>query len=440
MRKDIVVLSQKEQQRLRVVTEVEAGRLEPDQAAQLLGLSLRQLRRLRQGIRQEGAAAFMHGNRGRTPTHRLSDQTRATIAELSRTKYAGCNDTHLAELLVLREGILVSRRSVARLLRQAGIKPMQRRRAPKHRSRRDRMTQEGMLLQVDGSPFNWLGPGQRRYTLLGAIDDATGKVVAALFREQEDAHGYFLLLRQVLTGHGIPLDLYHDRHPVFQENSKRSWTVEEEMAGRKEPTQFGRALQELGIGSIVAHSPQAKGRIERLWRTFQDRLVAEMRLENVTDMKAADRFLAGFLKRYNGRFAVAAAEPGLAYRALTPEIDLDEVLSFRYQRVVARDNTVHLQERLVQVPPGPKHRSFAGCRVWVHELLDGSLGIRYQDRWIARTAASIDPPVLRARQISGYERQNFSKAIIPRPEHPGRITKGAHSRAKASSRTESLPS
>jgi transposase len=412
MRKDCVVLTQKEQQRLKVIAEVEAGRVGPDLAALSLSLSLRQVRRLRKRYRQEGAAAFMHGNRGRPSVKRIPEETRALVAELVRTKYAGYNDSHLTELLAQREGIVLSRKSVERLRQQAGIKPAQRRRAPKHRSRRERMPQEGMLLQIDGSPYHWFGPDRPRCSLLGAVDDATGKVVAAVLREQEDAHGYWLLLRQVLIKEGIPLGLYHDRHTIFQDNSKRPWSVAETLAGRKEPTQFGRSLVELGIGSIAAHSPQAKGRIERLWRTFQDRLVKELELAGIDDQEGANRFLAGYLERYNQRFAVQAADPGLAYRQLSPDLDLERLLSFRYQRVVARDNTVRLQERLVQLPPGPEARSYAGCRVWVHELLDGSLGVWYQGEWIARTRPPHAPPVLRARQITGGARRNLSRVIV----------------------------
>jgi hypothetical protein len=229
-----------------------------------------------------------------------------------------------------------------------------------------------------------------------AIDDATGKIVAGVFRQQEDAQGYFLLLRQVLKAKGIPLDLYHDRHSIFQDNSRRPWTLEEELQGRREPTQFGRALEELGITSIAARSPQAKGRVERLNGTLQDRLVQELRLAGITDIKAGNRFLTAYFKRYNARFAVKAEEPGLAYRPLDGSLDLDRILSFRYQRVVAMDNTVRLEGRLIQILPGPKRRSYAGARVWVHELLDGSLGVWYQDRWLVRTSPHGDP-TLRAR-------------------------------------------
>jgi transposase len=453
MREDPVILSQKEQQRLRVITEVEAGRMEPGLAAGLLGLSLRQVRRLRHGYRKEGARAFMHGNRGRRAAHRIPDEVRETVTDLLRTKYAGCNDTHFTELLALREGVVLGRKSVERLRQAAGLKPVQRRRAPRHRSRRERMPQEGMLLQVDGSPFNWFGEDQPRFTLLGAIDDATGKVVAALFREQEDAQGYFLLLRQVLKGSGIPLDIYRDRHGIFQNNLKTPWTLEEELAGRREPTQLGRALEELGIISIAAQSPQAKGRVERLWRTFQDRLTVELRLAGIKDIRAANRFLPGFLKRFNARFAVPASEPGLAYRTLDAALDLDRVLSFRYQRTVALNNTVRLEERLIQIPPGPKRRSYAGCRVWVHELLDGSLAVWYQDRWIARTSSRGDGAVIRARKRKPAQPADADPVAIrlplesptPRPQkpkaqHPWRRWQSLGAPKIATTRTESLSS
>jgi transposase len=386
-REDPVTLSQREQQHLRVLLEVEAGRWPAQRAAEVLGLSERQIWRLKAELKAKGASALVHGNRGRASPARINDELRTRVAELARGPYAGCNDHHLAELLALREGIILSRKSVGRIRQEAGLKPVRRRRPPKHRSRRERMPQEGMMLQVDGSLHHWFGPEQPARTLLAAIDDATGNVVAAVFREHEDAHGYFLLLKQVLKTRGIPLDLYHDRHAIFQDNSPRPWTIEEQLQGRKEPTQAGRALQELGITAIAAHSPQAKGRVERLWGTLQDRLVQELRLAGVTELKAGNRFLAGYFKRFNTRFAIAAEEPGLAYRPVEPGIDLDRILSFRYQRVVGRDNIVRLEGQLIQIPPGPRRRSYAAARVWVHEFLDGSLGVWYQDRWLVRTPA-----------------------------------------------------
>lgn len=424
-RKDSVILSQKEQTRLRVITEVGASRWSVEEAARALGLSRRHVRRLRKRMAEEGAQAFMHGNRGRPSPHRLSDDVRAMVVQLGAGRYAACNDSHLQELLLRNEGIVLSRASVQRLRRQAGQRPKQKRRPPRHRSHRDRRPQEGVLLQVDGSLHHWFGPDQPQVSLLGAIDDATGKVVVALFREQEDAQGYFLLLRRVLRRHGIPLELYHDRHSIFQDNSPRPWTIDEQLAGCREPTQFGRALEELGIMAIPAHSPEAKGRIERLWRTFQDRLVVELTLAGITEMRAANRFLPGFLRRYNAHFAQEAEEPGLAYRPLDPALDLDRILSFRYQRVVARDNTVRLDGHLIQIPPGSRRRSYFAARVWVHEFLDGGFGVRYQDDWLVRGKGK-EVAVVRARKRKPALPERPSTPSLPLPlEAPSRAVASA---------------
>ena len=415
-RKDPVILSQREQQRLRVITEVESGRYTVEQAAQVLKLSVRQVWRLKARFKEEGAAALMHGNRGRVSPGRIDEATQARIVELMTGSYVGCNDHHLAELLALREGIVVSRKTVERIRRQAGLKSSRRRRPPQHRSRRERFPQEGMLLQIDGSPHQWFGPDLERCTLIVAIDDATGTLPAAVFRQQEDTQGYFLLLRQILLAEGIPLDLYHDRHSIFQDNSNRAWTLAEELQGRKAPTQFGQALEDLSITSIAAHSPQAKGRVERLNQTLQDRLVQELRLVGVQDIKAANRFLPGFLKRFNARFGVQAAEPGLAYRPLDPSLNLDRILSFRYERVVAMDNTVRLEAHLIQVPPGPKRRSYAGAHVWVHEFIDGGLGVWYQDRWLVRTEKGSGEATVRARSRRPPSPDKPAKAAVKEPQ------------------------
>lgn len=413
--KDTVILSQKEQTRLRVISEVSAGRWPVAEAAAALHISERQVRRLRQGFEVRGAGAFMHGNRGLASPHRLDDALKARVVALGAGRYAACNDSHFQELLLRDEGIQLSRASIQRLRRQAGQKPKQRRRLPKHRSRRDRRPREGMLLQLDGSRHHWFGGGRPRCCLLAAIDDATGKVVAALFREQEDAQGYFLLLRQVLKAQGIPIELYHDRHSIFQVNPRRPATITEELIDKREPTQFGRALDELAIISIAAQSPEAKGRIERLWGTWQDRLVVELDLAEVRDMASGNRFLTSYRSRHNSQFAIEPEEPSVAYRSLSPALDLDSILSFRYQRVVARDNTVRLEGHLVQIPPGPRQRSYAGARVWVHEFLDGSLGVRYQDGWLVRGSASkLDPRIkARARGRELPERPATPQAVLP---------------------------
>ena len=199
-----------------------------------------------------------------------------------------------------------------------GIGSPRRRRAPKRYLRRERYPQEGMLLQIDGSRHNWLEGRGPHLTLIGSVDDATGTVPFALFRQQEDAHGYMLMLREIIDRHGIPMALYSDRHSIFQNSTREPESLEEQLRGRRDPTQFARALEELGIRLILAHTPQAKGRVERAWDTFQDRLVSEMRLAGTATIEQANRMLLDFLPRYNRRFGVAPAQPGSAYRQPAP--------------------------------------------------------------------------------------------------------------------------
>jgi hypothetical protein len=213
------------------------------------------------------------------------------VAKLLRTAYAGVNDTHAQELLAEHEGITISRTTLHRIRREAGIATVRPRRSPHHRRRRERKAQAGMLIQIDGSKHRWLGQTAPWLTLIAGIDDATGMVVAACFREQEDAAGYFHLLRQLVEQWGRPQALYHDRHSIFVRSAKDPDTLAEQLVGKRQPTQVGRAMQQLGIASVTARSPQAKGRIERLFGTLQDRLLVELRLAGVQTLEQANRFL-----------------------------------------------------------------------------------------------------------------------------------------------------
>ena len=393
-----LTLTQKEQARLQVLNQVLLEQMVAKEAAQVLGLSERHLWRLLAAYRQEGAAALAHGSRGRQPANATLEETRHQVITLARTRYAGFNHTHLTELLAEREEVYLARSTVRSILLAAGIESPRRRRPPRHRCRRERYPQEGMLLQVDGSRHDWLQGRGPYLTLVGAIDDATGTVPYALFREQEDAQGYFLLLREIIRSKGIPLALYSDRHSIFSVNPKQRESLEEQLAGKRQPTQVGRALKELGIQSILAQSPQAKGRIERLWGTFQGRLVAELRLAGATTLEEANMVLWEFLPRFNARFGVPSAQAGLAYRALPRGMDLEGVLCFKYQRTVARDNTVGFDGQTLQLLPGLDRLSYARARVEVQERLDGSLVVTYQGKAIASREAPPGPLTLRARK------------------------------------------
>src|SRR5579863_3923211 len=274
MRQETFTLSQRELQKVAVIAQCAKGELACARAAELLDLTPRHVKRLKARYRQGSAAALAHASRGRPSPRRLPERTRVRILDLARTRYAGFNDHHLCEKLREVEGLSLGRETLRRLLRSNGLGSPRKRRAPSHRQRRLARAREGEMLLLDASLHRWLEERGPQLTLLGFLDDATGKVLVAEFFPTEDAYGYFRLLHGLLRRFGVPLSFYGDRHSVFVRNDDH-WTVEEQLAGRREPTQFGRALEQLGITYIAAQSPQAKGRIERLWGTFQDRLTSE---------------------------------------------------------------------------------------------------------------------------------------------------------------------
>lgn len=386
----MIELSQKELQRLKVIENAVAGHITVAQAAALLQLSRRQVKRLKARCRPGEVDWVRHGNRGRPKPWRTSTAVRDRLLELARGKYAGFNDSHLAEKLREQEGIPLSRETVRRILRQAGLKSPQKRRPPRYRSRRERKARMGMMMLADASRDDWLEQRGPRLTLLGFQDDATGQVLGARFqREPEDTVGYLCLLRQVVERHGVPLSLYRDRHSTFQRNDAH-WSLEEELEGRQRPTQLGRVLEELGIEQIAALTPQAKGRIERLWRTFQDRLRSELRLAGARELEQANEVLDGFLADYNRRFAQPAREAGNDFRPLSRKLNRDRLFSLRYERVVGKDHVVSFGSRTIQLPPDEGQRGYAGARVELSHQLNGELHVWLGERRLLRMELPLD--------------------------------------------------
>lgn len=411
-----ITLSHQDQHRLLVLNALNRGDLKMAEAGRLLGLSVRQVRRLRRAYRLRGAAALAHGNRGRPSPRRLPDPFRQRIIQLARTTYAALNHQHFTELLREREGLRVSRQSVSRLLQQAGIPSPRRRRPPQHRTRRERMPQEGMLLQLDGSHHPWLEERGPRLVLHAAVDDATGKVLAGWFDHEETAAGYFHVVRQVALGPGLPLAAYTDRHSIFHRARTGRWSLEEQLQGVRTPTQVGRLLQELRIQWIPAFSPQAKGRIERVFGALQDRLVAELRLAGIADKEAANAFLPRFLRRYNARFARPAHRPQHAYRPWPDGRDPRTLFCFKYTRIVANDHTVTLGPHVLQILPNG--RSYAKAPVEVQRRLDGTWAVVYHGASLpvrALTSTASGKPI-RVDQLRGtrlYRRQTQRMKVAP---------------------------
>jgi transposase InsO family protein len=298
----------------------------------------------------------------------------------------------LTEKLKEQDKIVVSRPTVRTILRQAGIAAVRKRGVKRHYKRRERKAQEGALLLWDGSPHHWFGDHQGECNLTAVIEDATGALLHGVFTPEEDAQSYLICLRQILLDKGIPLALYMDRHGIFRRNDDH-WSLQEQLAGEQRPTQVGQALRELGVKPIFALSPQAKGRVERLFNTLQDRLVQELRLAGISTPQQATSFLNGpFKADFTARFAKPARESQTAWRALPKGLDVDRICSFCYQATVGNDNAVRLGGVILDIPPGPRHQGYAKARVEVRHLLDGRWRVYSKNQLLLETP----PPVVQA--------------------------------------------
>ena len=414
--KEEVTLNRKEQTRLVVMNQIEGKKLTVDKAAGLLELSPRHVWRILTAYRKEGASALAHGNRGRKPVNTIEKELRQQVVELARDKYCGFNQQHFTEKLADKEGISLSRSTVRRILLAQGIRSPQKRRAPKHRSRRERYPQEGQLLQTDGSPHDWLEGRGPELCLIGAIDDATNDVPYAYFQEHEDSKGYMLMLKDITLKRGIPLALYHDRHSIFEVARDKEASLEEQLAGSKPLTQIGRLLSELGINSIAANSPEAKGRIERLWKTFQDRLTSELRLAGANTRETANQVLKSFLPEYNRRFRVSPQETGSAYRKPETGFKADEYFCYKYPRIVGSDNVVRFVNHRLQILPRPERASYARCKVQIYAGLNGKLAVYYGNQCLDTCPAPLESTRLRMPVIAKQSAPRIYSKVSP--NHP----------------------
>jgi transposase len=381
-------MSERQWKRWEAIAAVNAGKLTMARAAALVGCSARQLRRIRKRLAQAGQAGLLHGNRGRSPKHALQGEVREQIEQLRREKYAGFNDHHLCDKLQACEGIAVSVSTVRRVRRAAGGSATRRRQPPQHRRRRDRKAQAGLMVLWDGSHHDWLEGRGASLSLIGAVDDATSELLpGAHFVEQECAAGYLRVIQAITQSKGVPWSMYMDRHGSLSRNDDH-WSLEEELRGHRDPTQVGRALQRLEIEVIFALSPQAKGRVERLWGTLQDRLVSELRLAKARTVAEANAVLESYRPDHNRLFAVSAANVAPAWRPVRRGLDVARVCSLAYEATVLNDNTVRLGGQMIDIPPGPRHRSYAGKHVEVNQLLDGSWRVYWHDMQIATAPAT----------------------------------------------------
>lgn len=368
---DRIPMSQKERDVLKIMHAVLAGERTQAEAARLLDLSTRQVRRIRRKLEGGGDAALVHGLRGRPSNHRPDPAFQRAVLQAYRARYADFGPTFASEKLA-QEGLHVAPQTLRRWLLAEGLWQRRRRRDP-HRSRRPRRACFGELVQMDASEHDWLEGRGEEVVLISMIDDATNHVLAR-FYPAATTETHLDLLGRWLRRHGRPLALYTDRHSIFEPQDK----------GRALPdaeTQFGRALRELEIGLIRARSPQAKGRIERSFGTAQDRWVKELRLAEVTSCVEANRVLGRFLPGHNRRFRKPAREAADAHRPLGPGHDLKAILSLQEERVVANDYTIRFRNRFYQLLP-PVYPGERGGRVVIEQRLDGSMAIRFRGNYL----------------------------------------------------------
>ena len=361
-REDTISMSQREVNRLQVIQGVIEGRVRQRQAAGVLDVSVRQIRRLVKRVRADGAAGVCHRSRGKPSNRRTAPRRKARVLKLFQTRYADFGPTFACEKLAEREGITVSDETLRGWLKAAGV-PYPRRKPRPHRQWRARRVYRGELVQVDGSHHAWLEDRGPAGVLMAYIDDASSTVFARFYDHEGTVPALDSFGRYVAQ-YGLPHAVYTDKHSTYR--SPATPTVDDELHDRRPQSQFERSLGELGVKVIHAHSPQAKGRVERLFRTFQDRLIKELRLATISTVEAANAFLETYLPWYNQRFGVAPAQAADLHRPSPGQRVLAGALCLKSARTVRRDGTVVYEGQWYQLDES--HRP---ARVVVEERLDG---------------------------------------------------------------------
>ena len=368
---DKILMSVKELRRLAVIHQVMEKKLRQVEASELLSLTERQIRRLVRRIQKEGDGGLAHRSRGKRSNRAIDERKKVEVLELCAKQYGDFGPTLAAEKLAERNRIRISDETLRLWLLEAGVTHFRRRKRP-HRAWRERKAHRGELIQMDGSHHDWLEGRGAACVLMGYIDDASNRVYAR-FYSYEGTVPALDSFKRYIRRDGIPMSVYLDKHSTY-----KAWaepTIAEQLAGRKPKSQFERALEELGVTVIHADSPQAKGRVERLFGTFQDRLIKEMRLAKINSLDEANRFLSGYLPIYNRRFCVKPAEGVDLHRPIPAGLNLDDILCMKTKRTLRNDFTVAHNGGLYQV-----HDRVRAASVLVEERLDGSTRITHQGK------------------------------------------------------------
>jgi transposase len=375
----MLILTMKEVNRYKVICEVIKGYLKVQDAAKALKRSERQVYRIKAAILKEGAKGIIHKNKAKHCPRWLTEKVKDKIKQLYQTKYQGFNITHMTEFLNEEEKIKTSRESTRQILLEAGLYAKWKKH-PKHRSWREPRAREGQMLQFDTSDHDWLEGRGPKLNLIGGVDDATSNCPGARFALSDSTIENMRVLKRIVETKGIPLSFYCDKDSNFRVN--RAQGIRHELEGKDYVlSQIGRALEELGVEIIYANSAQAKGRVERAWGTFQDRLCSELRLHKIAAVDGANHYLfEEFLPKHNRKFAHPAKEPGSAYRPVPKGLDLNNIFCIKEERTVAPDNTISYNSKYYQLLPDEYRISFTKAKVMVHEWLDGSIHIFYKGK------------------------------------------------------------
>lgn len=405
---DMIMARQGELKRLHVIDKVLEGILKQVEAAEILSLSGRQIRRIVKRIRKEGSRGIIHRSRGKASNRRISDKIKERVIRLYRTRYKDFGPTLASEKLLERDRIQISDETLRIWLLETGDWRKTRRQR-RHRQWRERKAHAGEMVQMDGSHHDWFEGRGPWCVLMGYIDDATGRVFGR-FYDYEGTIPAMDSFKRYLKMCGLPMSVYLDKHTTYKSTAKAS--IEEQLKGTEALSEFERALKELGVEVIHANSPQAKGRIERLFRTLQDRLIKEMRLRGIRTIEEANHFLEEYLPLYNRRFAICAKGEDDLHRPVGKGVDLDGILCIKTQRTLRNDFTVAHNKKLYQIED-----KLRGTKVIVQDRLDGSLVMTYRGQRL-RFKEILTRPVKEPKEPSLIVR--IRKPPTPSLDHPWR--------------------
>ena len=409
-----LVMSKRERRRVEVLSQVQAGNLTLTKAAELLGLGYRQSRRIWKRYQASGDAGLVHGLRGQRSNRRSDAKLRKKVLARYVKEYGDYGPTLAAECLE-EEGLSVPVQTLRGWLVAEGLWSKQRRTKP-HRRRRTRKEQWGELVQMDGSHHDWFEGRRAAAVLMVMIDDATGRTYARFFEEETQAAAFEMLQRYAAKP-GLPRSLYVDRAGIYR--SDREPTSAEIIAEKEPQTQFGRAMETLGVRLILANSPQAKGRVERMNGTLQDRLVKALRRHRISDLASANRYLEEkFLEPFNAKFEVAPAQAGDLHRAVPSELDLMQVLAVQEDRVVQNDWTVRWHNAYLQLPRESQVQP--GERVVVCEQINGRVRVFIGERELTWNSVRTEPSRPRKRAPRPLGPTKSSQGLKPAANHPWR--------------------